>query len=395
LREMFLIDTHKYSYIIIKNNERYQDAMNSTFFFLILLWYSAGNGQGSASQESSEIALRMDSLFQVLSAREGFNGNVLIAKAGKVIYKKTFGYADLKLKTPLNIKSVFQIGSITKQFTAMAIMMLHDEGKLNFTDPVQLFFPKFPYNNITIHQLLSHRSGLPEYMRFAKRYWKNNKKPMRNTDLMNIMIEYRPTLVFAPDEEYYYSNTGYVVLACIIEHVSGISYSAFLEKHIFKPLGMKMSFVSNKKKIEDVKYPTVGYKQNKRRATEDYLSGTVGDKGIYSTVEDMLKWDQCLYTEKLVRQSTLQEAFTPFSYDKQNEKNYGYGWRIETSNNGDKIVYHAGWWRGYSSLFVRRLADKSVVIILCNKVNTSYEDVDLLMSIIDSSKQDSAISDSD
>jgi len=364
--------------------------MIHTFFIFMFLWYSASAGQGSISHASSEGAVRMDSLFKVFSAQEGFNGNVLIAKEGKVIYKKSFGYADLKAKTLLNIKSVFQIGSITKQFTAMAIMMLHDEGKLNFTDPVQHFFPKFPYNNITIHQLLSHRSGLPEYMKFAKVYWKNHNKIMRNTDLMNIMIKYRPTLVFVPDEEYYYSNTGYVILACIIEHVSGMQYSAFLEKNIFKPLGMKLSFVANRKNVKYIEYPTVGYKQNKRKAKEDYLSGTVGDKGIYSTVEDMLKWDQGLYTEKLVRRTTLQEAFTPFSYDRQSEKNYGYGWRIETSNNGDKIVYHAGWWRGYSSLFARRLADKFVVIVLCNKVNTSYEDVDLLMGIIDSSKQDSA-----
>jgi CubicO group peptidase (beta-lactamase class C family) len=127
----------------------------------VLLWCSACIGQGSASQASSEVALRMDSLFQVFSAQEGFNGNVLIAR-------KTFGYADLRAKTLLNIKSVFQVGSITKQFTAMAIIMLLDEEKLNFTDLVQDFFLKFSYNNITIHQLLSHRSGLPEYMRFAK-----------------------------------------------------------------------------------------------------------------------------------------------------------------------------------------------------------------------------------
>jgi CubicO group peptidase (beta-lactamase class C family) len=377
--------------------------MINTFIFFILLTLSAGITYFPASsadpgktlfsdQSSTEIALRMDSLFQVLSTQQGFNGNVLVAQEGKVIYKKTFGYADLKEKTPLNIESVFEIGSITKQFTAMAIMILHDEGKLNFTDPVQRFFPKFPYKNITIHQLLAHRSGLPEYMNFAKRYWKNKNRLMSNADLMNILIRYRPTLIFSPDENYYYSNTGYVILACIIEHASGIKYSTFLEKYIFKPLGMERTFVFNKWKIEDIEYPTLGYKRNMRRATEDYLCGTYGDKGIYSTVEGLLKWDQALYTEKLVRQTTLQEAFTPFSYDWQNENNYGYGWRIIISRYRNKIVYHAGLWRGYSSLFVRRMADKFVVIILCNKVNSSYEDIGLLMSIIDSSKQVSPLS---
>jgi CubicO group peptidase (beta-lactamase class C family) len=349
------------------------------------------SSEASGQTSNTIIAFRMDSLFQLLSDKDGFNGNVLIAKEGEIIYEKTFGYADLDEKIPLNINSVFEIGSITKQFTATAIMILHDEGKLKFTDPVSRFIPKFPYKKITIHQLLAHRSGLPEYMKFAKRYWKNKKRQMANTDLLNILIRYRPSLVFAPDEDYYYSNTGYVILACIIERVSGMKYSTFLEKHIFRPLDMKRTFVFNRNRFDKAEYPTLGYRSNEQRAEEDYLSGTVGDKGIYSTVDGLLKWDQALYTEKLVRQATLQEAFTPFSYDRQNEKNYGYGWRIISSGNADKIVYHAGLWRGYSSLFIRRLSDRSTVIILCNKVNTSYEDIEMLMGIIDSSGQSSPV----
>jgi CubicO group peptidase (beta-lactamase class C family) len=335
---------------------------------------------------SSNIVLKIDSLFQILSAKRGFNGNVLIAQGGKILYENTFGYADMEEKTPLNIESTFQLASITKQFTAMAIMMLHDEGKLNFTDTLQRFFPGFPYQNITIRQLLTHRSGLPEYMSFARRYWKNKRRLMSNDDVMDMLITHRPGLVFVPDRKYKYSNTGYVILACLVEQISGLQFHTFLEQRIFKPLGMKRTFIFNTKNMLDAEYQTLGYKKNRRRAEQDYLSGVVGDKGIYSTVEDMFKWDQALYTELLIKRTTLQEAFTPFSYDWRNDNSYGYGWRIVTADDSSKIVYHAGLWRGYSSIFARRLHDKTTIIVLCNKVNWSFENIDRFMGILDSAK---------
>jgi CubicO group peptidase (beta-lactamase class C family) len=371
--------------------------MISFYFCFLLLSFSASVTNDTTSSTidgnlpvndytSSNIVLKIDSLFHVLSSKRGFNGNVLIAQGGKILYENAFGYADLEEKTPLNVKSSFQLASITKQFTAMAIMILHDEGKLNFTDTLQRFFPDFPYRNITIRQLLTHRSGLPEYMNFAHRYWKNKKRLMNNDDVLDMLMTHQPGLVFAPDRKYKYSNTGYALLASIVEQVSGLQFHVFLEKRIFKPLGMQRTFIFNTKNMQDTEYPTLGYKKNRRRAVEDYLSGVVGDKGIYSTVEDMFKWDQALYTEQLIKQSTLQEAFTPFSYDRRNDNSYGYGWRIVTADDSSKIVYHAGLWRGYSSIFVRRLYDRTAIIVLCNKVNWSFENIDRFMGIIDSAK---------
>ena len=371
--------------------------MISFFFCFLLSWYPAFLPNDTTSskisavipvidQAQADIVFKIDSLFQVLSTERGFNGNVLIAQGGKVIYENTFGYADLEEKTPLNIKSTFQLASITKQFTAMAIMMLHDEGKLSFTDTVQRFFPGFPYQGITIRQLLTHRSGLPEYMSFAKRYWRNKRHLMSNDDVMDMLTTYKPGLIFVPDRKYKYNNTGYAILACIVEQLSGLQFHAFLEKRIFKPLGMKRTFIYNTRNMSDAEYQTLGYKKNRLRAEQDYLSGVVGDKGIYSTVEDMFKWDQALYTEQLVKQTTLQEAFTPFSYDWRNDNSYGYGWRIMSEDDSTKIVYHAGLWRGYSSIFARRLHDKTTIIVLCNKVNWSFENIDRFLGILDSAK---------
>ncbi|HVN49003.1 MAG TPA: serine hydrolase domain-containing protein, partial [Bacteroidota bacterium] len=338
------------------------------------------------SSESIATAGKLDSLFQLFT-RTGFNGNVLISRNGEVIYKHSFGYAELKSKKPLNLESAFQLASVTKQFTAMAILMLHEEGKLNVTDTIQKFFPEFPYKNITIRELLAHRAGLPEYMGFAGRYWHNRKRLMTNHDVMDMLIHDHPPRLFPPDKKYKYSNTGYAVLASVVEQVSGNPFDAFLEERVFHRLGMMHTYIGSYTQSIADEDKTKGHKRNRRPAGEDYLSGVLGDKGIYSTVEDLYKWDQALYTEELVHQSTLAEAFTPASYDRRHDSSYGYGWRIDELDDGSKIVYHAGLWRGYTSLFVRRLSDKTAIIVLSNHINWSFRNIDRLMDVLDSSKQ--------
>ncbi len=365
--------------------------------YYVLIWFALSTGwltvpapaviATPVHPASIETAVKLDSLFQLFSS-SGFNGNVLISQNGEVIYKHSFGYADLKTKMPLNLESTFQLASVTKQFTATAILMLREEGKINVTDTIQKFFPEFPYKDITVRELLAHRSGLPEYMGFAGRYWKNRKRLMTNHDVMDMLIHDHPARFFPPDKKYRYSNTGYVVLASIVEKISGVPFETFLEERIFHRLGMMHTYIGTFTQSISDEDKTKGYKRNRRPAEEDFLSGVVGDKGIYSTVEDMYKWDQALYTEQLVHQSTLAEAFTPSSYDRRHDSSYGYGWRIDMLEDGSKIVYHAGLWRGYNSLFVRRLSDKTAIIVLSNHINWSFRNIDRLMDVLDSSKQD-------
>jgi CubicO group peptidase (beta-lactamase class C family) len=330
------------------------------------------------------IAEKFDSLFHLLSAKRGFNGNVLVAQQGNIIYEKTFGYSDIKRKTPLNIKSAFQIASVSKQFTAMAVMILFDEKKLDFDDSVQKYFPEFPYEGVTIRHLLSHRSGLPNYLVFSKKYWNGKNRFMTNRDLMDMLVAYKPRCEFEPDRTFKYSNTGYAVLCSIIEKVSGMQYDAFMEENIFKPLEMNNTFVYNQKNKKTIEFITRGYTKRNRPFEDGYLSGVYGDKGIYSTVEDLLKWDQVLYTNILVKQETLEKAFTPNSYDYRNDTEYGFGWRIETLENGEKIVYHTGFWGGYNSLFARRLSDHTAIVILSNRINWSFNNISRLMKLVDS-----------
>lgn len=362
----------------------------SSFLFLLLLSSPvlAGGPVPVSPSDNSEpravvIATRFDSLFRSISQKKGFNGNVLVGLSGTVIYKNAFGYSDLRTKEPLNLKSVFQIASVSKQFTAAAVMLLHEQGKIDYSDSVQKFIPEFPYRGITIKQLLAHRSGLPNYMYFSGKYWSKKKEPLTNEDVLQQMVKYRPKPEFLPDRKYKYSNTGYAMLALIVERVSGMPFYEFMERNIFSPLGMTSTFVYHPNNSKTIAYETKGYNKNRRKSYVDFLDGVAGDKGIYSTVEDMFLWDQALYGETLLKQSTLNEAFTPISYDYKRDNNYGFGFRLDTLADGSRIVYHGGWWRGYNSLFVRRLNDHATIIILCNKVNWSFGEIANLMEIID------------
>jgi CubicO group peptidase (beta-lactamase class C family) len=167
--------------------------------------------------------------------------------------------------------------------------------------------------------------------------------------------------------------------------VSGLAFDEFMMQHIFAPLGMRNTFVFNPQRNTPVQYQTIGHTKNRAPVHDVFLHGVVGDKGVYSTVEDMYKWDQALYSERFIKQSTLAEAFTPLSYDYVRDSEYGYGWRIVPLADGTKIVYHAGLWGGYNSLYVRRLEDKTCIVVLSNKVNWSFRNIGNLLGIIDSS----------
>ena len=333
-----------------------------------------------SSQEQEQI----DLFFKNLHLKRGFNGNVLISRDGQIIYKNALGFANVKTKDPLKLNSAFQLASVSKQFTAMAIMMLKERGSLNYDDKVQNYFPDFPYEDITIRELLCHRSGLPNYMYFCDQYCCNQETPVSNMDVISLMKEYKPAAYRRPNLKHQYSNTGYCILGAIIEKISGISYKEFVESHIFKRLGMNDSFVYDVFRKDEFPKRAIGYEATGRGLKEagiNHLDGVVGDKGIYSTVEDLFKWDQALYTDKLICSSTLQEAFTPANKDLK-QVNYGFGWRIYNTISGDKIVYHKGWWHGFNACFKRDLSNRSSIIILSNVVNGSFANMKELDDIL-------------
>ena len=308
--------------------------------------------------------------------RTGFNGGILVAKNGEVIFEEYHGFYDLAKKDSLNEHSAFHIASVSKTFTAMATLKLAQMGKLNINDDVKKYFPAFPYDGVTIRLMLSHRSGLPNYLYFMDKLGWNKKQPCSNEDVLAYLIKYKPKPMSRPDAHFAYCNTNYALLGLIIEKVSEVSFADFLQREFFSPLNMKDTYIYDHKRDSASAMPSYDYRG--RREAFTYLDCGFGDKNVYSTPEDLLKWDQALYTNEIFTKQTLEEAFTPYSNEKPGVRNYGYGWRMNVYPNGKKIIYHNGWWHGNNAVFIRMIQDSVTIIVLGNKYNRSiYEAKDM------------------
>lgn len=336
-----------------------------------------------AQIHGKEKAFRLDTLFRHLHDADHFNGTVLVAQRGVVIYKQAFGFSDYGKKDTLSLTSSFQLASVSKQFTAAAIMLLEQEGKLNYNDSLQKFFPTFPYHGITIRLLLTHRAGLANYLYFLdEEYRKTGQKPdkLSNTEMLTELISMQPKPYRQPDVKYEYSNTGYALLAAVVEKISGQAFCAFMKENFFKPLHMDHTYIITDTCARPVA-PKAYYAAWKTWDMNcfDYVTG---DKGVFSTVEDMYKWSTALYSGSPLTAKTLAEAFTPASPEKKGTSNYGFGWRTRDLTQGGKAVFHNGWWHGYTSAFFRRLDDKTTIVILCNKFNRGIYNLRPVLDIL-------------
>ena len=314
---------------------------------------------------------KMDITFQSMTKDKKFNGSILIAKNGKMLYQNHSGYADFAAKKKITASSQFEIASVSKQFTAVSILMLYEQNKLKLSDTVQKFIPDFPYHGITVHQLLCHRSGLPDYFKFAEKYHANKKIMMDNDSLLRMMKKHRPIILEKPDIKFEYSNTGYAVLASIVERISGISFVEFVNCHIFTPLGMKESYFYLYGKPQNGGH-TVGHKNNYKEYERDFESGVMGDKGIFTTAKDLLIWNNALHAAKILKPETLKMAFEAKNSENTPCSNYGYGWRLSCDEYGNALVYHGGLWNGNNSLFLKRLSDETLIIFLSNLYNKGF-----------------------
>lgn len=319
----------------------------------------------------------LDSLFRSYQKLRGFNGTILIAQDGYPVYKAALGYANLEKKDTLKINTIFQLASVSKQFTAVAIMLLQEQGKLDYYDAVEKHIPGFPYRGITIHHLLTHRSGLGNYMYFCEEVCGGKDTLLSCEDVICIMEDKKPPVYFQPDKRFNYNNTNYMLLAAIVERISGMKFAEFVKRKIFQPLGMKNTFVHDRSSKIDKPEIATGYYSLKRKAEDNYLDGVVGDKQVYSTVEDLFLWDKALYSEQLLKRKTLELAWTGASPERKNGHNYGYGWRLWMLHDSTKVVYHNGWWHGFNSNFIRVPEDTLTVIILRNVSNRSFHFYDV------------------
>jgi len=335
-------------------------------------------GYGQADKKNA-----IDAIVRSYAANDKFSGVVLVAEKGKVIYEKAVGYRTFADKTSLKKTDIFELASVSKQFTAMVIMMLKEKGLLKYDDMVEKYLD-IPYKGISIRNLLTHTSGLPDYQDIMDAHW-DKTKVANNTDILAYLNKYAPPKLFEPGTKYTYSNTGYVLLASIAEKVSGRDFIEFCNTEIFNKLGMKNTAIRTLDEKAAVKNFAIGHIYVKERneyiradsfPSSNYtiwLGNRKGPGRISSTVEDLLKWDAALYTNDLVHQQTLEQAFIPTVLKDGTLSNYGFGWEIiaPAGQNG-KIVWHNGDNPGYKTQIMRYIGLDRTLIILCNNASADF-----------------------
>lgn len=275
--------------------------------------------------------------------------------------------------------TAFHVASTSKPITAIAILRMVQEKKLSLNDSLSKFFPDLAYPGITIEMLLNHRSGLPNYVYFISNSDWDKTKNVTNNDVLKLLYTAQPKRSYPAGTRFNYCNTNYVLLALIIEKISGEKFPAYMKKNIFDPLQMTNTFVFTS---ADSARATPSFYFNRSYYQNDFLDETYGDKNVYTTARDLLKFDQALYTDQVISKALLDSAFTPYSFERKSIHNYGLGWHLLLLPNGKKVIYHFGRWHGFNAAFARLTDEKVTIIITGNKFtyniyNTAHKCYDI------------------
>ncbi|WP_010248813.1 serine hydrolase [Acetivibrio cellulolyticus] len=333
--------------------------------------------QAALSDEEKKIAENLDQYLGSIEKNKKFHGSILVAKEGKVLLDKGYGNANYEQEIKNTPQTRFPIGSVTKQFTAMAIMQLYEKGLLTLDDKLSKYISGWPdAETITIKQLLTHSSGIVNCTEIPE-FFSTKTEDLSEEYIINTLKG--KTLEFAPGTKWKYSNSGYVLLGYIVEKVSGLSLNEYLDKNIFKPLDMKNTGICYKG--EEKMYNATGYLGYlDLTATDDefLLRGAYGAGFLCSTVEDLYRWDRALYTEKLVKKETMNMIFTGYE-DTQTMGKYGLGWFVRDDESLGKVVFHGGNTLSFTA-DISRYVDKDIAIIMT--INNGYYDVDTLTGIL-------------
>lgn len=338
----------------------------------------------NSNKETNKPNTQLDEYLTAQSTQYRFNGNVLVAENGKIVFQKSYGYADFDTKRMLNDSSVFELASVSKQFTATAILLLKDKGKLNLTDSLRQYFPELPYSGISIYQMLTHTSGLPDYEEAMNLKWDHNKIAFNN-DMIAFLAKEKLPVLFAPGTKWTYSNTAYALLASIVEKVSGQSFSEFMAQNIFQPLQMNHTRIYNTRRslkdtIANYGYGFVYNDSLKKHLIPDsvadlkfviYLDGIQGDGVVNSTTSDLLKWDRSVKNNTLLSEATQKEMLKEHAMvDTAKKSHYGFGVFMEKTDLG-YVISHSGGWPGYTTYLARNVDKDQTFIVLSNNSSPS------------------------
>jgi len=342
-----------------KNSSKSDHAGNDTTF--IKLPVVAEIDYAQKQKINSACQLWYDSVLK----NSNFNGGILVAKNGNVVFEKYKGSEPAGTSDSILQNTPLHIASVTKTFTAMAILKLAQEGRLSIDDSLNRYFPDFNYPGVTVKSLLSHRSGLPNYLYFMDYLGWNKSEFITNQDVMNYLVKRKDEIknIGVANRSFSYCNTNYVLLALLIEKITTLSYPDYMRKTFFEPLRMRNTYVFT---LADTSRMTASYDWRGRIIPINHLDQAYGDKNIYSTPQDLLIWDRALSSDILFKQATLETAYTPYSNEKPGIKNYGLGWRMNVYPTGRKMIFHNGWWHGSNAVFIRLLEDNATIIVIGN-----------------------------
>lgn len=317
----------------------------------------------------------INTFYDTMLVKSGFSGGMLVAKKGVILFER---YTGLSGKDSITATTPFHIASTSKTFTAMAVLKLAEEGKLNPDDSLTRFFPGFPVPGVTVKMLLNHRSGLSNYVYYLPSSKWNKKQIVQNADVLTTLSTLKPKPNFKAGTHFSYSNTNYVLLALLVEKITGQSLHDYLQQQFFKPLGMEHSFVYS---ITDSLKTPLSRTAQGGDWKNDFLDATYGDKNIYTTPRDLLRWSEATDSTLLFQQTTLDSAWKGYSFEKPSIHNYGLGWRLMLLPNGKKVVYHYGRWHGFNAAFAKLPEEKVTVIILGNRFNRRIYSARLLFNL--------------
>lgn len=326
--------------------------------------------------------------FKKFVSKRRFNGHIVVAKKGKIIFDTTAGFANVRRKIRLKKNSVIQLASVTKPITAAVILQLVEEGKLNLQDTITRHLSNLPdyYNKITIKQLLVHRSGLSPYPYYCHDMIDNKSNLIYNDTVLCVISFHNPKPYYTPGKKYNYCNTNYMLLASIIENIEKKRYMDVMDERIIQKCNMENSFVIDAKKTKKPSNLVLGHTSSNKTFELDYLDGVVGDKGFFSNAKDILQFDRMLSRGKIISDSIAKVAFTPQNKIRHN-KSYGFGWRIKMHSSLGKIIYHTGWWHGNRNIYIKIPKNDYTIIILSNSIRGSAYNLSHILNEFDFTKR--------
>jgi CubicO group peptidase (beta-lactamase class C family) len=310
---------------------------------------------------------QIDSFYQKNWPNNTANGSFLVAKNGQVIFEKYEGYSNFRDQTLIKANTPLHIASVSKVITATAILKLVNAKRISLDQKVNTLLIEFPYPDVTVRTLLNHRSGMRNYAYFTDRdksVW-DRKNILTNKDILNLLATKNIALEFKTDTRFSYCNTNYAILALLIEKVTNLTYKEAMKQLIFEPLGMQNTYVFDYEK--DKNTAVTSYKGNKIEIGKDYLDAVYGDKNIYSTPRDLLKFDRARSGTQFLNPSLLKEVYKGYSNERKGTKNYGLGIRMINWDTGQNFYFHNGWWHGNTSSYITLQEEGVTIIALSNK----------------------------